>query len=81
MGDLFNDILAARQETRKRSCLDNVLDAMNKSDRADLLDAINNQSIPATVISRVIAKQGLKLPSATITAIRRGEVSLPNGNK
>jgi hypothetical protein len=80
MGKLFDDIKNAKGETRRRNLIDDVLENLTDTERKDLLVALDDVTIPATVISKVIAKRGLKLPAASINRYRRGEVELPNGN-
>ena len=81
MGKLFEDIQNAKGELRRRNLIDDVLDLLSDTEKRDLLNALSDVTIPATVISRVMTKRGLKLPSASINRFRRGEVGLLNDNK
>jgi hypothetical protein len=76
MGDLLNAIQSSTG-TRKggRGALERVLETLPESDRADLIEAINNQNIEATVISRVMQARGVSLPANAITRYRRGEAA------
>lgn len=57
----------------KKGALQQVLETLPDADRADLLEALNNDNIPATVISRVLHARGISLPSSAITRYRRGD--------
>lgn len=59
----------------KKGALQKVLETLPDDDRADLLEALNNPNIPATVISRVLHARGISLPTSAITRFRRGEAA------
>lgn len=76
MGDLMKEIEAARPlPSGRRGALEIVLDAMSEADRNDLLAALDNHAIAATVISRVLQQRGIDLPTSAITRYRRGEAA------
>lgn len=76
MGDLMKEIEAAQPlPSGRRGALEIVLESLPENDRKDLLAAIDNHSIAATVISRVLAQRGIQLPTSAITRHRRGEAA------
>lgn len=76
MGDLMKEIEAAQPlPSGRRGALEIVLESMTDSDRNDLIKALDNHTIAATVISRVLAQRGIQLPTSAITRHRRGEAA------
>ena len=76
VGDLLNEMKTTKPAQGRKTLLHEIIDGLNASDRADLLSAIRDTSVPATVIAKVMAKRGLKLPAATVNRFRRGEADL-----
>ncbi len=81
MGKLLDEFQNAKGEFHRRNLIDDVLETLGDAEKKDLLNALADVTIPATVISRVMSKRGLKLPSASINRFRRGEVGLSNDDK
>ena len=50
--------------------IDLVLEQLNKQDRADLLEAINDHSISASVISRVLSSKGFQISRGAVQRYR-----------
>ena len=50
--------------------IDLVLEQLNKQDRADLLEAINDHSISASVISRVLFNKGFQISRGAVQRYR-----------
>jgi hypothetical protein len=72
----MKEIEAARPlPSGRRGALEDVLESLPPDDRRDLLEALNNLSIPAAVISRVMTARGYTLPTSAITRHRRGEAA------
>lgn len=76
MGELLKAIQqSAPLPFGRKGALQQVLETLPDDDRADLLEALNNPKIPATVISRVMHARGVSLPTSAITRFRRGEAA------
>ena len=76
MGKLLNEIKETKSPKGKKTLLHDVVVALDKQDRADLLEAIRDTSVPATVVAKVMAKRGFRLPASTVNRFRRGEADL-----
>ena len=50
-----------------------VLESMDETDRKELVEALDDHTIPAPTISRVLERRGIDLDSASIGKYRRGE--------
>jgi len=50
-----------------------VLDGMDETDRKELIEALDDYTIPAPTISRVLERRGIDLDSSSINKYRRGE--------
>ena len=50
-----------------------VLEGMDEADRKELLEALDDYTIPAPTITRVLQKRDIDLDSASINKYRRGE--------
>jgi len=74
MGQLFNDIKESGSVRGGKSKIIEILEQLDKTDRKDLIDALNDHSIPASNISRAMEKRGHKLGVHVITKYRRGEL-------
>lgn len=74
MGDLFNEIKNSAVGQGKRSRIVVILNALSKEEQKDLLAALNDHSIPASNISRAMAKRGHRLAINVISRYRRGEL-------
>lgn len=82
MGDLFNEIKDSAVTQGKKSRIAEILDKLPKEDQKDLLAALDDHSIPASNISRAMAKRGHKLAINVISRYRRGElVTKVNGSR
>lgn len=75
MGSLFDEIKEQKSKQGNRSRIAEILDAMPEPDRKDLLKALNDHSIPASNISKALAKHGHKLAINVISRYRRGELT------
>ena len=74
MGKLFDDIKDSGVNKGSKSKIVEILDALDKDDRKDLIAALNDHSIPASNIARAMEKRGHKLAVHVITRYRRGEL-------
>lgn len=74
MGDLLNEIKDSAVSQGKRSRIAEILDKLPKEEQKDLLAALDDHSIPASNISRAMAKRGHKLAINVISRYRRGEL-------
>jgi len=74
LGDLFNEIKNSAVGQGKRSRIVVILNALSKEEQKDLLAALNDHSIPASNISRAMAKRGHRLAINVISRYRRGEL-------
>lgn len=81
MGKLLDEFQNAKGQKRRRNLIDDALDSLTEVEKKDLLNALSDVTIPASVVSRVMTKRGLKLPTASITRFRRGEIGLLHDNK
>ena len=50
-----------------------VLESMDNTDRKELVEALDDYTIPAPTISRVLERRGIDLDSSSINKYRRGE--------
>jgi hypothetical protein len=76
MGDLMKEIQTAQPlVSGKQGVLQRVLESLPDADRVDLIEALQDSSIPAAVIARVMQQRGIQLRADAITRYRRGEVA------
>jgi hypothetical protein len=50
-----------------------VLEGMDEADRKELVEALDDYTIPAPTISKVLQRRGIDLDAASINKYRRGE--------
>ena len=50
-----------------------VLDGMDETDRKELIEALDDYTISAPTISRVLERRGIDLDASSINKYRRGE--------
>ena len=50
-----------------------VLEGMDETDRKELVEALDDYTIPAPTISKVLQRRGIDLDAASINKYRRGE--------
>lgn len=74
MGDLLNEIKDSVVSQGKKSRIAEILDKLSEKDQKDFLAALDDHSIPASNISRAMAKRGHKLAINVISRYRRGEL-------
>lgn len=76
MGSLFEDIKNERSNTSRgmRSRISEILDTLKPEEQKDFVKALDDHSIPASNISRAMAKRGHKLSVSIISRYRRGEL-------
>ena len=71
MGKLLDEIkqtsIRVGKPPRK---LDLILEQLNKQDRSDLLEAINDHSISPSVISRVLCNKGFQITRGAVQRYR-----------
>jgi hypothetical protein len=75
MGDLLKEIQETEIHPGNRSRIAEILEALEPSDRKDLLAALDDHAISASRISKAMARRGHKLASSVISRYRRGELS------
>ncbi len=74
LGKLFEEIQKEKVLGGNKSRILEILEDLSKEDRKDLLDALNDHSIPASNISKAMQKRGYKLAINVISRYRRGEL-------
>jgi uncharacterized protein (DUF2249 family) len=71
MGKLLEEIKQTSIRTGKPPRkIDLILEQLNKQDRADLLEAINDHSISPSVISRVLRSKGFEITRTVVQRYR-----------
>jgi hypothetical protein len=75
MGNLFNEISQERTSQGNKSRILEILEVLSPEDRKDLLKALDDHSIPASSISKALARHGHKLAINVISRYRRGELT------
>jgi len=60
--------------TGKKSLLADIIEKLPPGERNDFIDALDDKSIPATAIARVMHRRGFKLTKDVIARYRRGEL-------
>jgi DNA-binding transcriptional ArsR family regulator len=75
VGSLFDDISNEQSKKGNRSRIAEILDALPADEKKDLLKALDDHSIPASNISKALAKRGHKLAVNVISRYRRGELA------
>lgn len=76
MGDLMKELQTAQTlPSGRQGILQRVIESLPDADRVDLIEALQNESIPAAVIARVMQARGVQLRADVITRYRRGEVA------
>lgn len=75
MGALFEDIKKLQAQRGNKSRIVDVMEKLSKEDAADLKKALDDHEIPASNISRAMAKRGHKLAPDVINRYRRGELA------
>jgi hypothetical protein len=75
MGSLFEEIQAEKSKAGNRSKIAEILDSLTEADKKDFLKALDDHSIPASNISKALAKRGHKLAINVISRYRRGELT------
>lgn len=74
MGSLFEDIKKEQSTRGTKSRIAEILDVLPEDERKDLLKALDDHGIPASNISKALAKRGHKLAINVISRYRRGEL-------
>jgi threonine synthase len=74
VGSLFDDIKKEQSKKGNRSRIAEILDTLPDDEKKDLLKALNDHAIPASNISKALAKRGHKLAINVISRYRRGEL-------
>lgn len=74
MGKLFEEIVQEKSRAGNKSRIQEIYDDLPKADREDFIKALNDHGIPASNISKAMAKRGYKLASNVISRYRRGEL-------
>lgn len=75
MGSLFDDIKTEQKQKGNRSRIAEILEALPDEEKKDFLKALDDHSIPASNISKALAKRGHKLAINVISRYRRGELA------
>jgi hypothetical protein len=75
MGNLFNEISQERSSKGNKPRILEILEVLSPEDRKDLLKALDDHSIPASSISKALARHGHKLAINVISRYRRGELT------
>jgi len=74
MGKLFDEIQKEKATRGHKPRIAEILEELSEADRKDLLNALNDHSIPASSISKAVEKRGYKLAINVISRYRRGEL-------
>lgn len=72
MTGLDDEIQKSLTKRRVRNRLHEVADALDKDDRAAFIAALNDKSVPAVNIVRVMQARGFVVGESTISNYRRG---------
>jgi hypothetical protein len=72
---LFEDIQKEKSRPGSKSRIAEILEQMSEDDQKDLIKALDDHSIPASNISKALAKRGHKLALNVISRYRRGELA------
>lgn len=72
MTGLADEIRNQPPRRRRRNQIDVVLDQLDKGDKQALIDALNDHTISAIAILRVLQARGLHISESTISNYRRG---------
>ena len=75
MGDLLKEINETTIQPGNRSRIAEILEALEPSDKKDLITALDDHTISASRISKAMARRGHKLAPSVISRYRRGELS------
>lgn len=71
MGKLLEEIKQTSVRSGKPPRkIDLILEQLNKQDRADLLEAVNDHSISPSVISRVLSNKGFQITRGSVQRYR-----------
>lgn len=71
---LINEIRSEKATATGRiPRIQRVLESMDDADRKELVEALDDHTIPAPTISRVLERRGIDLDSSSIGKYRRGE--------
>jgi hypothetical protein len=75
VGKLFEEIASTKKRlSGPKPRILEILQSLDKEDRKDLLDALNDHTISSSSISSAMEKRGYRLTVATINRYRRGEL-------
>lgn len=72
MAGLADEIRNEPSKRRRRNSIHFVLDKLDEKDRQALIDALNDHSISAISIFRVMQARGLPISESVISNYRRG---------
>jgi hypothetical protein len=75
MGKLFDDIKKEQNQRGTRSRIAEIYELLPEDERKDFMKALDDHSIPASNISKAMAKRGHKLAINVISRYRRGELT------
>ncbi|WJZ48567.1 terminase small subunit [Actinomycetia phage DSL-LC01] len=75
MGNLLNEIKSEQVQVGKKSRIAEILEKMSEAEQKDLIAALDDQAIPASKISRVMARRGHKLSVQVIYRYRSGDLA------
>lgn len=70
---IAEEIAAESQRNRRTQCgIGSLLDRLEADDRRDVVAALEDMSIPSTVIARVLQRRGWQVSDYTLNRHRRG---------
>lgn len=73
MGSLREEVAAEqRRPVNNQPALFGILDSMTEEERKDLLDVLDDRTVPSPAIHRVLTKRGYKVGLTAIKAFRQG---------
>lgn len=71
--EIQTEIRQARQPNKPR--LQEIADALDGDDRADFIAALNDKTVSAYALAKVLNRRGFRVSNSLITIYRRGALS------
>lgn len=72
MGNLRDELIAEQQRPKRRTQLDIVVEGLSGDDLQDFVALLEDESVSATALARVLQKRGYKIHRQSINDYRRG---------
>jgi hypothetical protein len=68
----LRDEIANERPKRRKNRIEQIAARLNDDDRVAFIDALNDPSITAVAIIRVLARRGIKLSESSVSTYRSG---------